>query len=180
MEEIWRDIKGYESIYKISNLGKVLSIKRHGTKGGILKPADNGNGYLIVGLCKNKNEKTFKIHRLVAETFIPNPKGYKCVNHIKEFEKTNNCVSNLEWCTNKYNTNYGTCRERSENNHKKEVFQYDKNLNLIKKWNCIKDCEIENFDTSSITKCCKNKRKTHKGFIWKYHEIGGVKNERIK
>lgn len=165
MKEIWKDIKGYEGLYQVSNLGRVKSLKRN-CKGGhgsnrivnerILAQCNTGRDrdYKGVRLCKNKILKSFQIHRLVAEAFIPNSNNYPCVNHKKEFEKWNNKVSNLEWCTYKYNINYGTHNERAAKNRNyeekvkntdyisagiksglarcKKVYQYDKNLNLIK------------------------------------------------
>ena len=118
-KEIWKDIKGYEGLYQVSNFGRVKSLtKYHKTKKGyfskerILKLIRNERGYLLVGLCKNwKKQKVF-VHRLVAETFIPNPNNLPQVNHINEFEKDNNSIDNLEWCTCKYNCNYGTRNKR--------------------------------------------------------------------
>lgn len=111
IKEIWKPIDGFED-YEISNLGKVKSLnyKRTG-KEKILKPAKNKDGYLLVVLCRNGKRKTFRVNRLVASAFLPNPEGFEQVNHIDEV-KTNNCVSNLEFCTPKYNINYGTHNER--------------------------------------------------------------------
>lgn len=103
MEEIWQDIKGYEGIYQISNLGKIKSIARDTSnvckQTRLLKPTkDRDRGYLIVTLCKNNKYKTVRVHRIVAETFIPNPENKSQVNHI-DGNKLNNNVNNLEWCT---------------------------------------------------------------------------------
>lgn len=106
MEEIWKDIDGYEGKYQISNNGAVCSLEYHNTKGikrkGFLKPAKDSKGYLRCALSKENKLRTFKIHRLVAQAFIPNPLNLPQVNHI-DGDKTNNCVSNLEWCDNSYN-----------------------------------------------------------------------------
>lgn len=112
MEEIWKDIKNYEGLYQVSTLGNVKSLNfKHTGKEKILKLTKNSSGYLNVGLCKDGKRKGFLVHRLVAETFIPNPDNLKQVNHLSE-RKTENNVKNLEWVTAKYNVNYGTARER--------------------------------------------------------------------
>ena len=102
MTEIWKDINGFEGIYRISNQGNVLSVRNN----IILKPYKKGNGYLGVKLQLRGKHIDKKIHRLVAEHFIENPHGYDEVNHIDE-NKYNNCADNLEWCCRKYNCNYG-------------------------------------------------------------------------
>lgn len=112
MEEIWKYIQGYEGLYQISNLGRVKSLNyNHTKKEKILQYRINERGYKYISLCVNNIRKSFKIHRLVAEAFIPNPHNYPCINH-KDEDKTNNCVDNLEWCTYKYNSNYGTAIKR--------------------------------------------------------------------
>ena len=108
--EVWKDVVGYEGLYKVSNFGNVMSLK--GKKPLLMKPAQKGNGYLYVGLnLYNKPRKNFYVHRLVAQTFLPNPQNLPFVNHKDEI-KTNNRVSNLEFCTQKYNLNYGTAQDR--------------------------------------------------------------------
>ncbi|WZP34249.1 HNH endonuclease [Enterococcus phage vB_Efm3_KEN20] len=107
MKEIWKDIEGYEGVYHVSNLGRV---KRVATN-RVLQPYRNKVGYLLVYLCKNGKRKTHRIHRLVAQSFIPNPENKPEVNHLDE-NKINNMVSNLEWSTRKENCNYGTRNER--------------------------------------------------------------------
>ena len=106
MLEIFKDIKGYEGLYQVSNLGNVKSLNyNHTGKERILKPG-LVKEYLKVSLCKNNKIRMFSVHRLVAEIFLPNPDNLPCVNH-KDENKQNNCVDNLEWCTYKYNANYG-------------------------------------------------------------------------
>lgn len=103
MEEIWKDIIGYEGLYQISNLGNVKSLPRkHSPKNKILKPSLNNKGYLIIKLCKNKKHNQKKMHRLIASAFIPNPENKPQINHI-DCVKTNNSIPNLEWCTAKEN-----------------------------------------------------------------------------
>ena len=98
--EIWKDIKGYEGLYQISNLGNVKSLKTN--KNLYYSKSRN---YLRVSLNKNGIRKGCSIHRLVAQTFIPNPNNYPCVNH-KDCNGNNNKVNNLEWCTYKQNNSY--------------------------------------------------------------------------
>lgn len=101
MEEIWKDIEGYEGLYQISNIGRVWSVGKE-----IYKKAGLIGSYLSVSLNKDGHLKNFLIHRLVAKAFIPNPLNLPQVNHIDE-DKLNNRADNLEWCTAKYNCNYG-------------------------------------------------------------------------
>ena len=98
MQEVWKDIEGYEGYYQVSNLGRVKQIKFN----RLLKLCCDNYGYLIVVLSKNGIHRTRTVHRLVAETFIPNESNYPQVNH-KDENKTNNNVTNLECCDNKYN-----------------------------------------------------------------------------
>jgi hypothetical protein len=105
MLEIWEDIKNYEGLYQISNLGMVRSLPRRSTQGGILKLGLNRDGYYHVSLSKNSVRETLKVHRLVAENFVPNPENKSCVNH-KDGIKVNNEVVNLEWCTHKENSTH--------------------------------------------------------------------------
>ena len=115
-EEIWKPIKGYEGLYEISNLGRVKSLNYNRTgKEEILKNAECSNGYLTVGLTKNGKQKLFKIHRLVAEAFIPNPENKPCIDHINTI-KNDNRVENLRWVTNEENNNNPlTKKKRNEN-----------------------------------------------------------------
>lgn len=116
MVEEWKDIViekngviyDYSGLYQVSNIdGKVRNVKT----GKVLKPNKVLHGYSQVGLYKNGKIQFFKIHRLVATMFIPNPNNLPVVNH-KDENPSNNCVDNLEWCTHKYNSNYGTCQQR--------------------------------------------------------------------
>ena len=111
MQEIWKDIKDYEGRYQVSNLGNVKSLKTN----KLLYCSKSGRTrkYLRVGLHKNKTRKMFSVHELVAKTFIPNPNNYPCINH-KDENPSNNCVTNLCWCTYKENINYGTRNLRAK------------------------------------------------------------------
>lgn len=171
MEEIWRDIYGYDGLYQVSNYGNVKSLNylNHG-KEQILKPANRGDGYLFVALWKNGKQKGKLIHRLVAEAFIPNDDLFKTqVNH-KDENKANNNVENLEWCDCTYNNNYGTRLARFAKSMSKPVNQYSKDgKTLIKIWNSMNEIERQlGFDNSSISKCCLGKHKSAYGFRWEY------------
>lgn len=126
--EIWKDIKGYEGLYQISNLGNIKSLRKwNGARGKhyyepcerILTPTDNGYGYSIIGLQKNCIRKNHYVHRLVAEAFIPNPNNYPQINH-KDYNRKNNNVDNLEWCTSKQNTQYSSVNMRKPKNNPKK------------------------------------------------------------
>lgn len=162
MNEEWKSIKGYENLYEISNLGKVKNIN---TK-KILRSYKRKDGYLKIELTKEKSNKTFYIHRLVAQTFILNPNNLFFVNH-KDEDKTNNCVDNLEWCTQKYNNKYGTRGKRIANSLNIKVNQYDLNGKFIKQWESIKEA-TETLKIRNISQACRNIRNQAGGFIWKY------------
>ena len=117
MEE-WRLVVGYEGLYEVSNTGQVRSLDKYDTKGRFLrgktlKLLECSNGYLLIGLSKNGIRKVYLVHRLVAEAFIERSDGLYEVNH-KDENKKNNSVDNLEWCSKKYNNNYGTKIERQK------------------------------------------------------------------
>ena len=103
MKEIWKPIDNYENLYEVSNFGRVKSYHYHnGTYSRILKPRKVKDGYLMIALYKDKKCKNFQVHQLVANAFIPNIKRYTEVNH-KNFDKTDNNVTNLEWITRREN-----------------------------------------------------------------------------
>ena len=128
MQEIWKEIEGYEGLYEVSNLGRVRSLDREqfqigngGSyfkriyKGRILKFKIDYHGYYRVHLSVNGERKHYLVHRLVAEAFIPNPNNLPCVNH-KDEDKTNNSVDNLEWCDVAYNNAYNGLHSRRGRN----------------------------------------------------------------
>ena len=137
MEEIWKDKKDYEGHYQVSNCGRVKSIKFG--KEIILKQNIKG-GYYSVVLSKNGILKNYLVHRLVAEAFLDNPDNLPQVNHKDEC-KTNNIVSNLEWCDRKYNVNYGSRNKRAAEKLSKIVRQYDLNGNFTKEWKSTRECD---------------------------------------
>lgn len=170
INEIWKPVKDYPN-YQISNLGRVKSLnyKRSGEE-KILKSCTDDNGYYQVSLSRNGKNKTCKIHRLVAEAFIPNPNNLPQVNH-KDEDKNNNIPNNLEWCTAKYNSNYGTRITRMKDKLKRVILQFTKDGKLIKKWDSIIDVQNElGIKQSNICKCLKGKINSIGGYQWKYYD----------
>ena len=192
--EIWKDCKGYEGKYQVSNYGRVWSIVRQQYK----SQREDKDGYLIVTLvAKNGKIKKERVHRLVALVFIENPNNYPQVNH-KDENKGNNCVENLEWVTAKQNCNYGTRNERVAEKIKGENhYLYGKHLSEEHRAHVIASstkseevCQI-NIETNTIVntfksmreaerqtgvkhqhiwRVCNHKRKSAGGFIWRYAE----------
>ena len=162
--ELWADIKGYVGLYQVSNFGRVRNIKT----GRILKTR-TGRDYYQLNLHRECKMKTYKVHRLVAESFIPNPKHLPIVNH-KDENKLNNRLSNLEWCSAKYNTNYGTAKYRSAGRRGKPIVQYSKTGEYITWWKSAAEAakHLNGVDKNHIYDVCKGKKKSHAGFVWKY------------
>lgn len=170
--EIWKPKKDYEGLYEVSNFGRVKSLgngNSNNSKERILKPDTDRNGYLKVLLYKDGKRKKNLVHRLVAEVFIPNPDNLPCVNH-KDENKTNNSVENLEWCTHEYNNNYGTRNKKVAKTLSKPVLQFTLDGEFVREWPSVKECGRNGFSQGRVCQCCNNKRKSHKGYIWKYKE----------
>lgn len=181
--EIWKDIKGFEGLYQVSNLGRVKSLKRFrkGKDGSlvtvkekILKPLIT-KGYYQVLLCKQAIKKKYLVHRLVWSAFNGSiPEGLQ-VNHINEI-KSDNRLENLNLMTAKENTNWGTGIERRAKNlingkKSKPVLQFDLNNNFIKEYPSIRQVYRETgFAQTNISACCKGKHKQAYGYIWRYKE----------
>ena len=158
-KEEWRDIKGFERLYQVSNLGNVRRII--GKKERIVKQSPNNQGYLRLTLCKNNVKYSKRVHRLVAEAFLPNPDNLPEVNHKDEC-KTNNRADNLEWCTAQYNHDYSQSIP---------IIQYSKDGVFIKVWKSMREAARElNIQQGHIGRCCKNLYgfKTAGGYIWRY------------
>ena len=131
IEEVWKDVVGFEGIYKVSSLGNVARV-RNGSLRQLKKCPAGGKhncDYLYVSLTHREKVRFSSVHRLVAEAFIPNPEGLPQVNH-KDEDKFNNCVGNLEWCTASYNNRYGTKISRGVDTMKKSR-RIDKKLEKI-------------------------------------------------
>ena len=164
--EIWKDIDGYEGTYQISNKGRVKSLCKGSER--ILKPKIDRYGYMFVCLCHDNVMKYFKLHRLVAQAFIPNLDNKPQVNH-KDENKLNNCVENLEWIRHIDNCNYGTRNERLS----RKILQYSKSGEFIREWQSATEVDrLLKINQSNITQCCRGNpnHTTAGGFIWKYKE----------
>lgn len=176
MEE-WRDIKGYEGLYQVSNFGRVRSLNRMDSigrqrQGRILKPSSNEWGYPHVVLSKNGKHKTVRVHRLVAIAFLPNPDNLPEVNH-KDENKYNNHVNNLEWCNHQYNNGYGTGPERrlkkiDRAKYKKAIWRISETGERVLYESLKAAAEDISGDASNICLCLKGKLKRHKGYSWEY------------
>lgn len=198
MQEIWKDIDGYEGLYQVSNLGNVKSLnyrKQNYSKN--LTPKVNNCGRLWVELRKNGSRKQILIHRLVAIAFIPNENNFPQINH-KDENTMNNVVENLEWCDAEYNSNYSWKRhpewkkksvpkniirgedwKRVHKSHpggwkngpkdRRKIFQCSLNGEVLNEWNSISEVSrINNWNYSSIKRCCDGERKSAYGFKWQY------------
>lgn len=168
--EIWKPIKGFEGLYEISNLGRVKTLPRAKVKGGILKPSTNVWGYLNCILWKNGIHKSFPVHRLVADAFIPNPEGKPIINHI-DCNRKNNCVENLEWCSQKENIRHSVNLGHYENvgATRKAVNQFDLEGNFLEVYKSISEAARKSgVYVQNISKCCQGKLKTAGGYVWQY------------
>ena len=166
----WKPIKGYEGLYEISDTGLVKSLPRHGTwstKPRIMCGSIDNHGYAQVVLTKKGKGVTKKIHKLVANAFLPNPEGLREINHIDEI-KTNNNVDNLEWCDRKYNVNYGSRTEKT----RKAVIQLTMNEDVIAEYEGLRiaSAQFGKNAKSRISDVCLGKRKSAYGYKWKYKE----------
>ena len=192
MNEIWRtavyDDIVYEELYKVSNLGRILSLNYRNTgKPDLMTPRKRKDGYLEVGLSKNGKEKKCYVHRLIAETFLPNPENKPCINHKIEGEKgkkTNMVIFNedgsvdekrtsIEWATYEENNNYETRNERiakanTNGKRSKRVIQLSLSGDFIREWPSTQECRRNGFDQSAVVKCCLGELKHYKGFLWMY------------
>ena len=181
MEE-WKTIKGFEGLYEVSNQGRVRR-----ADGKIISQTFRGRGYL--GVCLHKNKRQFQkyTHRLVAEAFIENPFDYPCINHIDE-NKTNNDISNLEWCDFRYNNSHGTRLERISEKltGKKLSSETCRKMSEVRKGRthkgraviCLETKEVfESAQMASrklglyrgmVAQVCRGKGETAGGLHWKY------------
>ncbi len=187
MDEIWKDVNGYEGLYQVSNYGRIKSIKYTNHKGKkpiILKQSKSNSGYYHVQIYKNRISSTRTVHSLVAKAFIPNPLCKSEINHI-DGDKANNTVSNLEWVTRSENIrhsfNIGThvppmTGRHDLNKRPRPIAQYDKNGNFIRAWKSISEASksIDGKNHSTGIYCCATGRhKSANGYMWRYISSDG-------
>ena len=174
--EVWKDITGYEGLYKVSNKGNVRSVERKDSigrrcGGRVLKPLNHRRGYLQVDMYKNGKVKRKYIHRLVAEAFIPNPKSFLEINHIDEV-KDNNELSNLEWCTREHNNNYGKRTEKVS----KKVKAVNIKTGEVLTFNSIREAGRKGYTREYVSSACRGVYNTgggnlYRGHKWSYEEV---------
>lgn len=173
MEEIWKDIEGYEGLYQVSNTGKILSFRAGRKKGKpdkyILNPTISNNGYQDVTLYRSPNDRhKLLVHKIVAKAFVPNPNNYECVNH-KDENPLNNNADNLEWCTYSYNNAYGTARIRQSITKGQKVGQYTlEGIHLATYESAYVASLITGIYKHSINDCCCGRAQSGAGYIWKF------------
>lgn len=191
MQEIWKPVplKDYSDLYQVSNLGKVKSLnegigksKKEQNSNHLLNLSNHSWGYDYVTFSKNNVRKNMFVHRLVALAFIPNPQNYPVINH-KDGNKKNNCVDNLEWCTQKENMQHASKMGLLNKNHKlpkkriksvcfkkaKPVYQFSMDGKLINIWRSGMEASKElSIPNNKIYMCCNGKISYSNGFIWSY------------
>ena len=192
IKEIWKtaiyDGEVYEGLYRVSNLGRILSLNYNGTgKAKLMTPVENKGGYFQVGFWKNGEYKMCLVHRLVAQTFLPNPENKPYINHKierDEGKKINIVIftedgtidkerTTIEWVTPKENNDYGTRNERiakanTNGIRSKPVIQLTLDGEFVREYPSTNECGRNGFDQSNVVNCCNGKRKTHKGFRFMY------------
>ena len=178
--EEWRDIVGYEGLYQVSNMGRVKSLERLDVKNQyskeiqIMKQQLSNSGYLTVCVTNGSKKKLLLVHREVCNAFVNNKENLPCVNH-KDENKLNNKVGNLEFCTYKYNCNYGTRNERvlksqiENSKYFRKVFQYDKNGSFLKEWGSIHEIFKETYKKRVVYECCIRMRGSGFGYLWRFY-----------
>ena len=171
-EEIWKDIEGFEGLYQVSSFGRVKSLARILSDGRRWKERilqqETNHGYKRVVLADDNINKTYRVHRLVAQTFLPNPNNYTIINH-KDENKSNNNIDNLEWCSPKYNSNYGNCKYKIAEKLSKPVIQMDMNFKPIAYYKSLSDVGRQTgYGIGYVSQCCNGKYYSAYGYVWRY------------
>ena len=166
-KEIWKDIKGYEGLYQVSNLGRIKSFNYWNQgKIRILKLRFHKEGYLIVSLNKNTKTKIKFVHRLIAEAFIPNPENKPEIDHINGI-RDDNRIENLRWVTRKENMNNELTKQRCKKSNVKKVRCLTTNEVLFSISEASRKYDV---DLGDIVRCCKGQKKTAKGYRFEYYK----------
>lgn len=191
--EVWKSIPGTGETYEVSDLGRVRSrdrviFRKDGTSykayGHVLKPVPNSTGYMRVQIFKDGRKQAIFVHRLVAEAFVQNPRDKNCVNH-KDFDPKNNAASNLEWVSHAENMRYSLDRGRFDRTdlwllNQKRALEEKMGRPIIGtslksgkelRYTVLNDCKKDGFQPSCVSNCCNGKRKTHKGYLWRFSEV---------
>lgn len=164
IEETWKPIQGFENAYLVSNFGNIFSLRRN----KVLRVRKSTRGYGQVNLSSRGRMTTHRVHRLVATHFIPNPLSLPEINHINE-NKLDNRVENLEWCDRSHNVNYGDRTSKQKRKVSIPVVQFSPSGTLIAVFpSCIQAARELKISSSGISECCRGKRKTLGGYVWKY------------
>lgn len=164
IKEFWKDIPDFSN-YQASNKGKI----RNKRNKKILKNNKRKDGYEVICLVVNNIHKMCYVHRIIAKTFIDNPNKLSFINH-KDENKSNNNIDNLEWCTQKYNNNFGTRGKRISKALNLKIIQCDLNENFIKNWESIKEA-TDTLKIRNISQVVNGKRKQAGGYIWKKSKV---------
>ena len=179
MNEIWKDIEGYEGRYQVSNLGRVRSVDHQRVvvpkntvcilKGKILKATKSSNGYMGVSLCNGSRRSTASVHRLVAKAFVSGYFDGAQVNHIDE-NKANNLADNLEWVTPSENNLHGSHTVRIAQSKFKQISQYTKDGQFVKTYPSITEaCRATGATPTFISRVVGTQYKA-KGYLWRFPE----------
>lgn len=179
-QEIWKDIPGYEGLYQVSNLGNVKGLpsrrvysdgRVHYYPERVLKQHTIRRNNKQVCLTVGGNHRSFRVHRLVAMAFLPNPNNYDQVNH-KDENPSNNNIDNLEWCSAEYNLNYGTRNKRASESRGKVVLQYSFDGELLREFSGAREAArqmgLEANCGANIQNCCNGKRRSAYGYVWQW------------
>lgn len=181
--EKWKDIPGYEGMYQAHPDGMIKSVERTVThKNGnvhvypeiVLKQKIDKDGYCVVTLYRNSERKYYNVHRLIAQTFIENPDNLPCINH-KDFNRSNNCINNLEWCDVLYNNRYSKiwlkANEGAKEKCSKPILQFTKDGEFVNEYYAIREASRQTgTNRGNIISCLKGVYKSAGGYIWKYKE----------
>ena len=167
-KEQWKPIPGFEGLYEVSTCGRVRTVRRQGSRGGILKQTTL-HGYRMLALCKDGKYTRMGAHRAVALAFIENPNGLPFVNH-KDENKTNNNADNLEWCTCTYNNNYGTARQRSSETKYRTCIGVWPDGTVRKYDSCTIAAKETGISQGNIWGACNGLWKRAGGVEWRYED----------